>query len=179
MGFKSQNRCKGQSIRFKARVIARKFAEVQGIDEFSEGNHSDFESRGSSPWCREGISSWWSRGRNVYGATTTFLRFQRIQVLYVSWKIMSIYGFKQSFRMWHTNWHTYLIKITFKQLASKEKLDIRKDGNIFVILGVYVNDLLIASNSIEALYQATHQLQQGFLVKDNRRNIMKILNARM
>ena len=68
--------------------------------------------------------------------------------------------------MWHTKLHSHLIKIMFKRLASEPNLYIRKDGNIFVILGVYVDDLLIASNSIEALHEATNQLQQAFPVKD-------------
>ena len=78
----------------------------------------------------------------------------------------SIYGLKQSPRMWHTKLHSHLIKIIFKRLASEPNLYIRKVGNIFVILGVYVDDLLIASNSIEALHEATNQLQQAFPVKD-------------
>jgi hypothetical protein len=77
----------------------------------------------------------------------------------------AIYGLKQLSRMWHTKLHSYLVKIKFKWLSSKPNLYARKDRQTFIILGVYVDDLLITSNNIEALRHATHQLQQVFPIK--------------
>ena len=68
--------------------------------------------------------------------------------------------------MWHTKLHSNLVKIKFKRLASEPNLYIRKTWNIFLILGVYVDNLLIATNSLEALHQDTHQLQQAFPIKN-------------
>ena len=89
-----------------------------------------------------------------------------MQPHYVCKLRMSLYGLKQSPRMWHLKLHTYLEYIGFKRLQSEPNLYIRKEGNIFVIMGVYVDDLPIASNSKDALKKAINQLKDRFPVKD-------------
>ena len=78
----------------------------------------------------------------------------------------SLYGLKQSPRMWHLKLHTYLESIGFKRLQAEPNLYIRKEGKIFILLGVYVDDLPIASNSITAMRKTISQLKMKFPVKD-------------
>ena len=168
----------GNPIRFKARVVARGFTQVQGID-FKETFAPTL--RISPMRLVWGITAALNLELHHLDVETAFLHGDLEEEIYMEQpphfqdsthpsfvcKLKkSIYGLKQSPRMWHTKLHSHLIKIMFKRLASEPNLYIRKYGNIFVILGVYVDDLLIASNSIEALHQATHQLQQAFPVKD-------------
>ena len=46
---------------------------------------------------------------------------------------------------------TYLVSIGFNRLHAEENIYIRKDDTIYVIIGVYVDDLVIASNSIASI----------------------------
>mgnify|MGYP002775250692 FL=1 len=168
----------GNPIRFKARVVARGFTQVQGID-FKETFAPTL--RISPVRLVWGITAALNLELHHLDVETAFLHGDLEEEIYMEQpphfqdpkhptfvcKLKkSIYGLKQSPRMWHTKLHSHLIKIMFKRLASEPNLYIRKVGNIFVILGVYVDDLLIASNSIEALHEATNQLQQAFPVKD-------------
>ena len=78
----------------------------------------------------------------------------------------SLYGLRQSPRMWHLKLHTYLESIGFKRLEAKPNLYISKEGKTFILLGVYVDDLPIASNSINAMRKTISQLKMKFPVKD-------------
>ena len=168
----------GNPIRFKARVVARGFTQVPGLD-FKET---------FAPTLRT------TPMRLVWGLTTALnleLRHLDVETAFLHGDLeeeiymeqpphfkdvehpnfvcklkKAIYGLKQSSRMWYTKLHSYLVKIKFKRLSSEPNLYIRKDGQTFIILGVYVDFLAIASNNIEALRHAIHQLQQVFPVKD-------------
>ena len=78
----------------------------------------------------------------------------------------SLYGLKQSPRMWHLKLHTYLESIGFKRLQAEPNLYIRKEGKTFILFGVVSYDLLIASNSIGAMRKIISQLKMKFSVKD-------------
>ena len=78
----------------------------------------------------------------------------------------SLYCLKQSPQMWHFKLHTYLVSIGFNSLQAEPNIYIRKDGAIYVIIGVYVDDLPIASNSIASIRKTINQLKEKFLVKD-------------
>ena len=78
----------------------------------------------------------------------------------------SLYGLKQSPRMWHHKLHTFLMSINFRRLQAEPNLYIRKEGSDYVIIGVYVDDLPIASNSTTSMRKAINQLKEKFPVKD-------------
>ena len=63
----------------------------------------------------------------------------------------SLYGLKQFPRMWHHKLHTFLMSINFQRLQAEPNLYIRKEGSDYVIIGVYVDDLPIASNSTTSM----------------------------
>ena len=77
-----------------------------------------------------------------------------------------MYGLKQSPRMWHNKLHTFLMSINFWRLQAEPNLYIRKEGSDYVIIGVYVDDLPIASNSTTSMRKAINQLKEKFPVKD-------------
>ena len=78
----------------------------------------------------------------------------------------SLYGLKQSSRMWHHKLHTYLEAIGFRCLQAEPTLYIRKEHTNFVIIGLYVDDLPIASHSTKCMLQVINQLKEKFCVKD-------------
>mgnify|MGYP000385546506 FL=1 len=78
----------------------------------------------------------------------------------------SLYGLKQSPRMWHHKLHTFLVSINFRRLQAEPNLYIRKEEDNYVMIGVYVDDLPIASNSTTSMRKAIDQLKEKFPVKD-------------
>ena len=78
----------------------------------------------------------------------------------------SLYGLKQSPRMWHLKLHNYLTSIGFMRIQAEQNLYIRKEDSFFTIIGVYVDDIPIASNSTSHMKKAINQLKEKFPVKD-------------
>ena len=77
----------------------------------------------------------------------------------------SIYGLKQSPRCWNTTLDTYLKKIGFLQSVSDPCVYIAAVDEMAVI-GVYVDDIVIACKSEERLRRIKHDICQKFDVKD-------------
>ena len=63
----------------------------------------------------------------------------------------SLYGLKQSSRMWHHKLHTYLEAIGFRCLQAETTLYVWKEHTNFFIIGIYVDDFPIASNSTKCM----------------------------
>ena len=168
----------GVLLRLKARLVARGFSQVQGID-FNDT---------FAPTLKVvplrlifAISAGLNLELHHLDIETTFLHGDLDEEIYMEQppyfidpkhpydvcKLKkSLYGLKQSPRMWHLKLHTYLESIGFTRLQAEPNLYIRKEGNVFVILGVYVDDLPIASNSIRAMKKTIAQLKDKFPVKD-------------
>ena len=66
------------------------------------------------------------------------------------WKLKkAIYGLKQSGREWNLQLNSFILKIGFERLTSEPCLYIKRNNqnNITCILGVYVDDILIAGKN--------------------------------
>ena len=159
----------GVLLRLKARLVARGFSQVQGID-FNDT---------FAPMLKVvplrlifAISVGLNLELHHLDIETTFLHGDLNEYIYMEQppyfidpkhpydvcKLKkSLYGLKQSPRMWHLKLHTYLESIGFTRLQAEPNLYIRKEGNVFVILGVYVHNLPIASNSISAMKKTKAQ----------------------
>ena len=61
----------------------------------------------------------------------------------------TLYGLKQSPRIWYYRLHQFLINKGYKRLKSDQNLYTRHDGNHILILVVYVDNILIISIAIE------------------------------
>lgn len=72
----------------------------------------------------------------------------------------SIYGLRQSARCWNRRLNDVLIKLGFKASAADQCLYVKKDGEVTVLLLVYVDDMLLASSNeaeMERVYQGLAQ----------------------
>lgn len=78
----------------------------------------------------------------------------------------SLYGLKQASRQWYLKFSTTLMNLGFQKSHSDHTLFTRKDNNIFIAVLVYVDDIVIASNSDHAISQLTTDLARAFKLRD-------------
>lgn len=78
----------------------------------------------------------------------------------------SLYGLKQSGRVWNMKLDEELKKMKFKQLETDKCVYMRTIENEFALLGVYVDDLILATTSTKLMEQILNELKTKFAIKD-------------
>ena len=78
----------------------------------------------------------------------------------------SIYGLRQSPRGWYCRLHIFLIKCGYNRLKSEPNIYFRKSTSNFIILGVYVDDFPLLSNSLSYLNFCKQELKSTFPITD-------------
>jgi DNA-dependent RNA polymerase auxiliary subunit epsilon len=78
----------------------------------------------------------------------------------------SLYGLKQSGRNWNSLLHSYLTNEGFIQSKSDNCVYIKVNNNSITILIIWVDDIMIASNSTESLTEVKKNLSDRFQMKD-------------
>ena len=78
----------------------------------------------------------------------------------------SIYGLKQASRCWYNTMHNFLKELDYKQCSSDTCLYTKQVGANFVIIALFVDDLLIASNNMQLLQNEKRLLSGKFEMKD-------------
>ena len=78
----------------------------------------------------------------------------------------SLYGLKQSPRCWNSTLDNYLKKIGFLQSVSDPCVYISALGKELAVVGVYVDDIVVACQSDEQLVRIYKDICQKFAMKD-------------
>jgi len=78
----------------------------------------------------------------------------------------SIYGLRQASRQWYLKFDQVVTSFGFKENASYQCIYLKKNGNNFIILVLYVDDILLASSSVELLTETKFMLNSHFDMKD-------------
>lgn len=76
------------------------------------------------------------------------------------------YGLKQAPRAWYLQLTTYLQSLGFKGSSSDTSLFVHNYGGEFIILLVYVDDIVIISNNTVALTKLLMDFNRLFAMKD-------------
>ena len=78
----------------------------------------------------------------------------------------SIYGLKQSPRQWYAKMHEFLLRLKFVSSRNDPCLYIRRLQSSILIVALYVDDLLIAGNSLCQINNLKTELRKRFEMKD-------------
>ena len=78
----------------------------------------------------------------------------------------SIYGLKQASRQWFLKFNEKILSFGFKENVIDECLYLKVSGSKFIILLLYVDDILLASNDFGLLYETKVFLSGHFEMKD-------------
>ena len=73
-----------------------------------------------------------------------------------------MYGLKQASRLWYYTFHNAIVKFGFKA----NDYDHWNSGSDFIILSLYVDDILIAGNRVESICEVKDFLKSQFEMKD-------------
>ena len=80
----------------------------------------------------------------------------------------SLYGLKQAPRQWYKKFDSFMHRIGFKRCEAVHCCYVKFFGNSYIILLLYVDDMLIVGSSIEEIDNLKKQLSKQFAMKDLR-----------
>ena len=83
------------------------------------------------------------------------------------WRLKkSIYGLKQSARLWNDTIHTFLTKLGYKRNCADMCLYRRCDGRGIIFLLIWVDDIVILSDKRELVDEFVKQMSDEYKIKD-------------
>ena len=77
-----------------------------------------------------------------------------------------MYGLKQAPRQWYKKFDNFMHRIRFKRCEVDHCCYVKFSDNSYIILLLYVDDILIAGSSIEEINNLKKQLSKQFAMKD-------------
>jgi hypothetical protein len=78
----------------------------------------------------------------------------------------SLYNLKQSPRMWHKKFDTYMLGLGFTRSKEDQCVYLKLIGDHFIYLVLYVDDMLLIGNNKEIIQDVKTQLSSKFDMKD-------------
>jgi len=175
--FKYKKNAEGKIVKRKARLVAKGYTQKQGIDY-----HDTFAPTLKHDSIRILTAIATKNNFNIeqIDINTAYLNARLKEEIYMNpqeghpdfnknyLKLnKAIYGLKQSGLEWNNELNNYLIKIGFRRVFSEPCLYVKenKRKSIICILGVYVDDILIAGNKGEIIL-VKKQIKNKFKIKE-------------
>ena len=75
-------------------------------------------------------------------------------------------GLKQSPREWNANLDAFMMTMKYKRISADSCVYIRSNASGVVIIAVYVDDLIIAGNSIRLVESVKKEFHRKYKMKD-------------
>ncbi|KAM9888390.1 hypothetical protein OXX79_012957, partial [Metschnikowia pulcherrima] len=169
--------------RFKARLVAKGFTQIPGVDygetyspvikhtslrlliavaaKFGmEMHHCDFTTAFLNGELKEEIYMRQppGRGQTLDGSDRTGNFVYKLN--------KSLYGLKQAPQVWNETINKVLVTLEFKQSVNEPCLYSRNTSQGLVLLGMYVDDLLVVSCNKQAIAETKKALGDAFKMKD-------------
>jgi hypothetical protein len=78
----------------------------------------------------------------------------------------TLYGLKQSPRMWYQKFDTYILGLEFVRSRVDHSVYSKQVGNQFIYVVLYVDDMLLVGNNMDVIKEVKSQLSSKFDMKD-------------
>jgi hypothetical protein len=78
----------------------------------------------------------------------------------------SLYGLKQSPRMWYQKFDTYILGLGFVRRRDDHCLYSKQVGNHFIYVVFYFDDMLLVGNNMDVIKEVISQLSSKFDMND-------------
>lgn len=167
----------GDIERHMARLVAKGFNQVEGIDFFDIYSTVAKLTTIRLLLAIASSQNWFLHQLDVHNA---FLHGTLAEDVYMQLPpglkpskpnqvcklLKSIYGLKQSSRQWFSSLSTFLICDGFVQSTSDYSLFTKQSNSSFTAILVYVDDLILAGNHIHVLNNIKATLNSKFKIKD-------------
>ena len=176
--FKLKRKADGSIDRYKARIVAKGYSQKEGVD-YTETFAP--VAKFSAIRALLSLCAFYDFELHQMDVTTAFLNGDLEQEIYMTQPEgfvdptkphyvcllhHSLYGLKQAGRSWNEKIDTTLHGLGFSSLKSDSCVYIYGKARIVVYIALYVDDLLLASNSMQALTRLKADLAQKFAMKD-------------
>jgi len=175
--FKVKHNQDGSIERFKARLVAKGYSQRPGLDynecfaptfrpatlriimalaavEDLELRSVDITSAFTNGDLDEEIYMKQPEGFHM-GSTNQVCRLRK-----------SLYGLKQSARQWNKKLHSVLTELGFSRIESDRSVYIYSNGEVRIIVPIYIDDITLASKSSTAIDKYVQLLSQHFKCRD-------------
>jgi hypothetical protein len=175
--FKKKMKTSCQVKKFKARLVAKGYSQVEGVD-FS-GIFSPV-AKLTSIRVLLSLAPAFDLEIEQMDVMTTFLHGDLEEKIYVKQpegfvvkgkkdlvcKLKrSLYGLKKSPRMWYQNFNTYILSFGFVRSKVVHCIYSKEEGDNFIYVALYVDDMLLIGNSMNTIKEVKKQLSSKFDTK--------------
>ena len=166
--------------KYKARLVAKGYSQVQGIDYAETFSPT---AKITSIRMMMQIAAQNNYYVNQMDVKSAYLNAKVEEEIYLDppegykqidkegnklvWKLKkSLYGLKQSGRNWNEMFHSFLVAEGFKQSLSDSCFYIKTRDKSVINVIIWVDDVLISSNNLQALNEFKINLSNTFRMKD-------------
>uniref|UniRef100_A0A8R7JZD3 Retrovirus-related Pol polyprotein from transposon TNT 1-94 n=1 Tax=Triticum urartu TaxID=4572 RepID=A0A8R7JZD3_TRIUA len=176
--FKRKLNATGQVDKYKARLVAKGFTQMEGVDFVETFSPV---AKFTSIRIISALTAYYDLELHQMDVKTAFLNGMLEEEIYMNQpegfvergnegKVCklnrSIYGLKQASRQWYILFDNAITSYGFSMTEGDHCIYFKIMGNKFVLLSLYVDDILIASNDKSTLMEVKTWLSSKFDMKD-------------
>ena len=175
--YKVKYRQDGSLEKFKARLVARGYEQILGIDY--DETYSPVV-RLTSIRIVLALAAHYNLLLHTMDVDTAFLNASLEEDIYIKppagfnlppgktcFKLLkALYGLKQSPRAWNNHLNGQLLKFGFVKLISDTCVYLKRYDNLICIVTIYVDDLLIAGSNINIVNDVKNLFKSSYQIKD-------------